>query len=469
MRTYKYKWSNKGIFYSMMALLVMAGCKKFSDVPVPGNRLSSANVFENTTTLKSAIAGMYTMMATSNSDYSQMGLTVITGMSADEVLYSSSTPTYDPFMYNDIPNTDFSVLNMWSSYYQSIYLANSIIEGVTNSAAGVLPDSMKTTTIAESKFMRAFCHFYLVNVWGEVPLVTTTSYAANNTITRSSRQDVYAKIIADLKEAEAGLKETYALSNGERLRVNKYVAMALLARVSLYAGDYAAAAANADTLIKLTSLYSLLPAANLNGLFVKNNTEAIWQVSPGHTPGYSPEGQQYIPITTAIPAYWVDSTRLLKAFETGDKRYTNWVGKQVIASGTYYYPFKYKLRATNTTATAEYVTFLRLAEQYLIRAEANARLNNLTDAIADINAIRTRAGLGNTTAVTQAEVLLAIEQERRVELCFEYGHRWLDLKRTNRADAVLKTKTGWNATDTLYPVPNSERLNNINLSQNTGY
>ncbi|HWK05027.1 MAG TPA: RagB/SusD family nutrient uptake outer membrane protein [Puia sp.] len=84
--------------------------------------------------------------------------------------------------------------------------------------------------------------------------------------------------------------------------------------------------------------------------------------------------------------------------------------------------------------------------------------------------IRNRAGLANTTATTQADILLAIEQERRIELFGEYGHRWNDLRRTGRADAVLGAeKTGWTTNAALYPIPKYDRDNNHNLTQNPGY
>jgi hypothetical protein len=123
---------------------------------------------------------------------------------------------------------------------------------------------------------------------------------------------------------------------------------------------------------------------------------------------------------------------------------------------------------------SEYYMVLRLAEQYLIRAEARAHLRNLPGAIADLDSIRNRAGLPlisiTNPAITREELLIAIQQERQTELFAEWGHRWFDLKRTKQADAVLKDrKSSWNSTDTLYPVPASERILNPNLTQNDGY
>ena len=160
------------------------------------------------------------------------------------------------------------------------------------------------------------------------------------------------------------------------------------------------------------------------------------------------------------------TTWLLDSFEPGDLRITKWTG---VNAQHYSYPAKYK--ATTATSTPmEYNTVLRLAEQFLIRAEARAHLGNTAGAAEDLNRIRKRAGLAVTTANGVSDLLAAIAQERRVELFAEWGHRWLDLKRTGQADAVLKKiKDGWKAQDTLYPIPYTELMHNSSLVQNPGY
>ncbi|MNS80528.1 SusD family protein [compost metagenome] len=114
---------------------------------------------------------------------------------------------------------------------------------------------------------------------------------------------------------------------------------------------------------------------------------------------------------------------------------------------------------------------MRLSEQYLIRAEVRAQQGDLIGAKEDLDAIRNRAGLPQTTAGTKQEILDAILQERRWELFTEYGHRFFDLKRSGKIDAVLSiTKTGWNTTDVLFPLPQNELSINPNLlPQNSGY
>jgi hypothetical protein len=119
----------------------------------------------------------------------------------------------------------------------------------------------------------------------------------------------------------------------------------------------------------------------------------------------------------------------------------------------------------------EYLMVLRLAEQFLIRAEARAHQKNLADAISDLNIIRHRAGLPDlSSSLVQADVLAAVEKEKRIEFFAEFGHRWFDLKRTGRVDAVLAPiKPLWTSTAAFYPLPFSELQKDPNLTQNPGY
>jgi hypothetical protein len=119
---------------------------------------------------------------------------------------------------------------------------------------------------------------------------------------------------------------------------------------------------------------------------------------------------------------------------------------------------------------------LRLAEQYLIRAEAEANEGDSTDAIDDLNVIRNRALLPNYSANVNGSLLSAILHERQVELFTEWGHRWFDLIRTNSADSVMgiiaPLKHGsWNDNNDqeLYPIPQTARNLDMNLTQNPGY
>lgn len=459
----------KFILISIVAnSLLLASCKKFIDVGAPNSQLVTSTVYNNDATLKSALAGLFSQMANETTTNLQFNLSFVTGNSADEMKFYIPSETYDGFLTNTVFDDNGTVQGMWNSAYALIYKANLIIEGVQSSNEG-LTAAMKTEAIAEAKFVRAYYYFYLTNLWGDVPLALSTNVAVNNTLSRSPQVQVYKQIIQDLTDAREGLQADYSYGGGERIKPNKYAASALLARVYLYTGDYANAQANASNVINYTALYNMLTTTGLSGLFVKNNTEAIFQLNSAGFVGFTQEGQTYAQGSTQVPMYQI-SNYLQNAFETSDKRFTSWVAKSTYQGVDYYYPAKYKQKVQNTTALAEYATYLRLGEQYLIRAEAKVMQDDLNGAIADINVIRNRAGLTNTSAATKPAIILAIEQERRIELFGECGHRWNDLRRTGRANTVLGAiKPTWKADAALYPIPRSERLNNSNLSQNKGY
>lgn len=136
------------------------------------------------------------------------------------------------------------------------------------------------------------------------------------------------------------------------------------------------------------------------------------------------------------------------------------------------YPAKYKSKSTSTVE--ECVTPFRVGEQFLIRAEARANLDNINGAKSDLNSVRTRAGLGNTPANDKISLIDAVLKERRVELFSEYGHRWLDLKRLDVIDNVMMAfapakGSTWLSYKKLLPIPNAEMENNPALDQNNGY
>jgi hypothetical protein len=449
----------------VVCFVILTGCKKFADVDTPSNQLSSDNVFTTDATVGSAMAGLFSTLGTSDSYQLQLGISSYTAMTGDELIFNNTSDTYDPFVKNALGANNPDVQSLWTALYEVNYQANSIINGINKSTAAIT-DSVRTDALAESRFVRAFCHFYLVNIWGDVPLVTTTDVTYTKSLARSKSDTVYKQIIADLEFASANLNTNYTFSGGQRIMPNKYAAMAMLARVHLYMGHWQQAADYANTVIS-NGLYSLLSSDNIGSIMTENNQEAIWQLEAAFTTGYTTEGQYYL-LISPTPSYLV-TDQLLSAFEPGDLRYTNWIGTVTVDNVTYHYPYKYKVTA-NDPGNAEYATYLRLAEQYLIRAEANMELNNLDAAISDINIIRNRAGLGNTTATTKDQLKLAIEKERRLELFSEYGHRWMDLKRTGRIDAVLSAaKSNWTSTDALYPIPLGDIHNDPNLTQNPGY
>jgi hypothetical protein len=264
----------------------------------------------------------------------------------------------------------------------------------------------------------------------------------------------------------------------ERVRPNKWAATALLARAFLYNQQWDSADAAASRVIKNTALYQL---DTLNGVFLKNSTEAIWQLQPVNTGWNTEDARIFIlpptgPTTnSSVTGYPVIlSPQLLSNFEPGDARRLAWVDSVIVNGSTFYYPFKYKNATLNNPIT-EYLMVLRLGEQYLIRAEARAQENtNIGDAQTDLNTIRQRAGLGATGASDEGSLLAAIQHERQAELFTEWGHRWLDLKRTGEVNVVMSNLTKvsgwtWNTEWQLYPIPLYDITQDPKLVQNNGY
>jgi len=285
--------------------------------------------------------------------------------------------------------------------------------------------------------------------------------------------------LSDLNSAQNLLGDDYLdatlfNSTTERVRPTKWAAMALLSRSFLYSKDWDSTETVATAVINNVNLFSL---DSLNGVFLKNSTEAIWQLQPVIDGQNTKDAATYIltsgPNTYSNPVYL--SSFLLNSFEPGDMRYQSWVTVDSSTGISYYYPYKYKNSTYNTgSPVTEYLMVLRLAEQYLNRAEARAEKNDLSGAQADLNIIRNRAGLANTIASTQDELLKAILHERQVEYFTEWGNRWLDLKRTGSVDSVMEKVTpqkngSWNSNFQLYPIPLHDLQLNANLSQNPGY
>jgi len=449
------------LFAGVIVICSLHSCKKLIEVDPSGSSLLTTNVFTDSVTLQSALAGMYVNFAPQAAAY-RFSLSTLPAFSADEMQYVGNT--YDPFINNALLSSDAYAAYIWSNSYTAIYNSNSIIEGVNTSTA--VSTRFRNQALAEARFIRAFCYFYLVNLYGDVPLVLSTDVKQNSALARSPSAAVYAQILDDLKFAQSNLPSDYSISAGSRTRINKWIATAMLARVDLYTGNWADAEAQATAVISNTALFSL--PADLSRVFTPTSTEAIWQLY-NDTNGFTWYASTVLPnAVTKIPTH-VLNPALTSAFETGDARKSNWTNTLVYNGTTYTYPYKYK--SLTSGANTEYYTMLRLAEQYLIRAEARVKQSNFAAALADVNIIRRRAGLPAGTAGNATDLMAAIMQERRVEFNCEWGHRWLDLKRTGIVDAVIGTlKPGfWKPSAALYPIPAGEITRDVNLTQNPGY
>jgi len=459
-------YKNAG-YMLLMSCCLMCSCKKFLTVSPPSTQVLGSNVFTDDKDANSAVAGMYFSMYNLNttSPFNGLYTTIFPGLSADE--FSSAVGSNQPYLTNSIPSSDNQLARMWQDLYSIIYQANSLLQGLSSSSGVSAP--LKEQLLGEGYFVRAFCYFYLVNYFGPVPLVLTPDAAKTASLPRDSVAAIYGQMIIDLKQSKNLLADDYSFSMNERVRANKWAATALLARVYLYEKDWIDAEDQASLVIDNSGMFGL---SGLDSVFLSNNGEAILQFELKGVSGFTYLGQQFIPFNNAIIPNFVLSDYLVQAFEPGDLRQARWVGKDTLNGTVYYYPAKYKQTETSG-GNGEYDEVLRLSEQYLIRGEARAQQGKIMGADgaeSDLNVIRNRAHLANSSANTKDDMINAILHERQVELFAEWGNRWLDLKRTGLINAVLGAeKRGWKPQDVLFPIPQTEISKNPNLTQNEGY
>ena len=455
----------KNILLSLLVLQLFGSCKKFIEAPPPSSFLVPSQVFADSAGATAAITGIYINMWNRGGTpaFANGGIDVYAGISSDEMTGTSTVSFTQELNLNTIATTNSYVSTLWTTAYNYIYGANACIAGVINDS--VLSPSVRARVMGEAKFVRAWLHFNLVNLFGPVPLILSTDFNLTAVQPRTSVDSVYAQIFADLLSASSLLANDPApISN---IRPNWYTVNALLARVSLYRGKWTDAAAYATKAIG--GSYSLL--SDLDEVFLTGSQEAIWQMPAAYTGYNTVVGNLTVPYNGSTYLQYLATPWILAAFEPGDQRAAHWVGSVAVGTTTRYYPFKYKLKTDySSSPPQEAYTVFRLAEQVLIRAEARAEQGDLTDAATDLNAIRSRAGLGPTTASNQTDLLAAILHERQVELCFEEGFRWFDLKRTGTIDAVLGTvKPTYKPYAALYPIPFTQTQLNPFLTQNPGY
>jgi hypothetical protein len=470
--------------------LTCFSCKKWIEVAAPVKSVTGDNAFKSDVNAIAAVTGLYTYMQTSSgSVLGSNGISFLSGLSADELGLDPALSSPDLLYLHYTNNLDVNVqfntgLGIWQDLYNFIYRCNTILEGLN--ASQTLSISVKQQLLGEAYFIRAFSYFYLVNLYGNVPLLLTSDYEKNKLASRSDSQLVWGQITEDLKHAQSLLSvqyldKTLLRPTIDRVRPVKGAATALLARVYLYMQQWGPAEAEATRLIDNAALYTL---DSLNGVFLKNSHEAIWQLQPVEAGFNTVEARYFIIPRTGLSGFGGNavylSDFLLNAFENGDERRMKWVDSVITPMGvTYHYPYKYK-SATYGDPVTEYKMMLRLGEQYLIRAEARARQNDLTGAINDLDNIRARSGLTllqNTSAgISQESLIDTLIHERQVELFAEMGQRWLDLKRTAEVDKVMKVVAPlksngsvWQSFQQWYPIPLGEIQKDPNLQQTDGY
>jgi len=447
-------------------------CSKIIAIGEPSDKIVAEEVYSTDSGAIAAMAGIYSIIDSSELSAGGKGISVFCGLYCDELGLVEGNQEFQRCYENTLTADDSP---FWAPLYKCIQHCNMLLKGLDET--NKLTPAIKQQLTGEAKFIRAFCYFYLVNFFGDVPLLITTDLNMNTTAGRSSTESVYDQIEDDLKNAISLLREEYLGGDvqtmvNERLRPNKWAAVALLARVYLYRKNWVAAEREATNVIARGRLYAI-PA--LKAAFGQHSPELIWALENTNATGVNEDAALLVlldgPDRERHPLFV--NKRLLKTFERNDQRLATWIGVDTTNDGIYYYPHKYRL-AENGQSSTPYLAVLRLAEVLLIRAEAKVYMNDFAGARNDLNILRRRAGLGYVVALNRMALLKAIEQERQVELFTEWGHRWLDIKRYGRAEEVMSVTAaekgiGWGAYKQLFPIPYGDILLNPSLKQNDGY
>lgn len=449
----------------IVCCIFYTSCEDFLEIDEPLGQIPHQEVYEDEATATAAVTTMYAklrdeVLVTGTS----FGMGALMGLYTDELEFYGNP--WDPsltFYYHQIVASDVGVESIWGKSYNLVYMSNAVLEGLET--ADKLSTEFKQQLRGESLFIRALVHFYLTNLFGDIPYPKTTNYQINSEIEKMPVDLVYSAIQEDLTEAKSLLSNSYIM--GERTRANSGAVSALLARVYLHLEQWQKAETESSEVIGNASLYTL--ETDLNNVFLKESHSAILQLKPQDPGANASEAATYI-FNSPPPPFVALSNGMVENMDSNDLRKTHWVGEVTDGSQSWYYAYKYK-QQFNTGTSMEYSIVFRLAEQYLIRAEARARQHNISGAQDDLNRIRQRAGLANTTATDTESLLEAILNERRFELFTEHGHRWFDIRRFGVADEVLEPiKSGWEITDLLLPIPEADLLMNPNLEpQNPGY
>lgn len=467
-----------GLVSLLISLCTFTACEKYLEIPAPTNSITTETVYDGKETIDKLMNNMYNKWAETN------GFTLEYSRSSELFSDNSYNPTavgyfpeYTGFL--DASPYQFSEV-LWNYCYTALYQANLLIEGLHT--ATVLDEATRNAYMGAALTQRASSHYYLVRSFGDVPLILTSNVAANSIVTRTPATEVYAQVIKDLKDAIGLLPEKG--TDDKRYITNKYMPQALLARVYTTMGNWPEAEAAATAVIG-SHHYQMV--SNLSEVFRRTSAEVISSMGNVNVAPLN-RNTTYVGFSflaakksyeTIFPAI---SEELLNSFETGDTRKTSWtilknIGNYPNPNNRYfcqkYISFRDPAYALGIPAGKEEdFVFIRLAEMYLIRAEARAYQSNTGGAADDLNVIRNRAGLANTTATTQTDLVKAIITERRNELFYEGGFRWDDLVRTGTADAVMKAlpwKINWDSYKTVFPISESELRLNSHLTQTPGY
>lgn len=488
--------------------------------------IGTQTVDANFTTFNGAVTavnGIYAQLTNGNL-YRGGNQLIAVDYASDDVLDDPQAVSagYSAVDYFELPANNGMTFSIWDDFYRLIYRSNLVIDRVPaiNFPTAFLTNgtgtSFKSQFIGEAQFLRAFAYFNLVRLFGDVPLRTAEIKSATEiNIPRAKVADIYAQIEKDLTDAAVNLPGSYTNSgNGnERGRVTKWAALGMLADVYLTQKKYTEAKATALRVIQNTNGFRLNTAYKdnffpLNG-GNENTQESLFEIqfsSTGFGPtGTAPQGQGFSglmgPTTDIVggnPALAryrpTDNVSLIgnepgftggliQEYETGDIRLTdNFAIGRAGNGAMIYLTKKFYEVGRGSTGNGNYPVY-RMAEMYLIYAEATNELGAPdVQAIDYINQLR-RRGFGLPLNVVAASDIAAVQtqtsfrtivrSERRKELAME-NKRWFDMLRYGFAfmqDALVtkQKRIRFDQNKMLFPIAAVEIIQNPLLTQNPGY
>jgi hypothetical protein len=438
-------------------LLAVTSCGDLLDTE-PYQQLEDERAIVDEGSARAALLGAYSNLQS----YYSLNYPVLGYLPADNVQFNGTLNQYLQLDQNALTADNVIITDTWTQIYKTINSANNVIAAEPDVTDPAFTAIEKDQVAGEAYFLRALSYFDLARGWGGVPLVTkpTRQLTDGTRIKRSTLSQTYDQVLADLTNAEQRLPEA-----STRNRAVKNSARALRARLHLYRGQWAEAEVYATQVIANTGAYTLVKPYKIFFTAPFLSTESVFELSfstadqNNQWNNWYPSqlgGQYTLQPTQTFIAQANDAAR-------GGSRKAL-LGSVTTGNTTAIYGVLYNRDAQRDDPA--YV--IRLAEIYLIRAEARAHLSGKeAEALADLNTVRARADLNNLTLTSADDILLAIEAERSIEFAFE-AHRWFDLVRTKRADDVLgiTDERKW-----LFPIPFVEINADPDLAsdQNPGY
>ena len=444
----------KKIQYILLTAISLStvSCSDFLDQK-PDNYISDAAVIQTLSSAKAALNGAYHDLA-SSSYYGGQYFDAGVNLAADNVTWTGSLNYYYDFDTHQYSAENQLLSYAWYAIYATVNQTNQVIDKVTVLNDG--SESERRRIIAEATVIRSLAFFDLARTWGNIPVVkqATSSPTQFDGVKQTKAKDVYQLVVDDVLAIYNDLSES-----SDRVHVTRSAADAFLARVYLYLEQWDKAEQYASKVID-NGNYALGTIQNL--IDNKETAESIWELA--YSSSFTNQQSTYWRSPDQGGRHeWGPSKELVQLLADptvgGDRKafYQDFSSAQVpdYFVGTLYH---------RSTLDDDVIIF-RLAEQYLIRAEARANQQNVSGALSDLNIIRRRANISEIVDVASTQELLnLIADERRVELALE-PHRWFDLIRTGKAESVLGIKTY----QTIFPIPYNDIQADKDLVQNDNY